>query len=538
MAGEIQRILDLPVRLYESTGRFSRQLRLHPDAPPLLEAQEAFLEACVEASEIWFGNRQGGPGVVGLMSCGSGKTLALQLAPTIFGAENPLLITEANLLPQLTRDVAEWSEHYPLAAPATLSYGKLSHHKYRNALEDLQPDLILIDEAHRVGAKGTARYKRLYRYLDLHRECRLIAVTGTLWKKSVHDMHAIMSLVLRDWSPLPYNGIIEQWASVLDVGGEPSKMDMSAVRPLIRWAPRAKPRSGTKSRARQALRYRLQTCPGVVVTSGPLEVDVSLSLRLAPPKHTKDLGRLEDLWELPDGTELVDSLEVARHRGTLRLGFFYRWNPETLDPVYVETRRVWGGVVRAHVQYAGFDSPYFVEQAAKLGTLRADAQATWKHWASVRETSSPPETEAVWTEGAQGRLVRRIEKWAASKPATRHIVWYRSEAVSDVLEAAGWTVHRAGGPEPSGARKTAAKLCFGTGWNGHEYRDALVLQPPRGADAMEQLLARHHRKHQTGDVTFTLAFTEADRAVMKLVAEAALDVSGTPQRFLLADWLE
>lgn len=118
------------------------------------------------------------------------------------------------------------------------------------------------------------------------------------------------------------------------------------------------------------------------------------------------------------------------------------------------------------------------------------------------------------------------------------MVWYRSKALADVLEGAGWKVHRAGGPGPSGARKTAASLSFGTGWNGHEYAQALVLQPPKGADAMEQLLARHHRKHQTNDVFFTLMFTETDRAVMRSVAEAAFDVSGTPQRFVLADWLE
>lgn len=539
MPGELERILSLPTVHYSSRG-WGRALRRHPAAPPLFPEQEAFLALCAHAAEQPADPVQGGPGAFGVMSCGSGKTLALQLAPWVFGAaRRSLLLTEANLVPQLERAIAEWDRHYRLAKPEVLTYGKLSHPHYADVLERFSPTLILADEAHRVGApnagrrldRGGAGYKRLFRYLEAHPEVRFIAVTGSMLKRSIYSMWRLAALSLRQWSPLPYNSIIEQWASVLDHGGEPSEIDIDAFAPVQRWA--GMKASSSKAAARRAFRARLESCPGVLLTTGPLQVDVNLSIQMVEPRPAAALDLFEGSWELPDGQYLVDSLEVARHRRTMRLGFWYRWDPATVDEPWVEARGRWLKVVRDHIEYGTFDSPYFVEQAAELGRLSASALRTWEHWKATRKRFTPPETEAVWyDEERLGDLVR--EFWREHREG---IVWLKSAAAFDYLEARGVPCFRAGGQPPRGGA-AAVSLAYAKGWEGQAYSRAFVIEPPSGADRMEQLLARHHRKRQVHDVEFYLLGVEKERWVLTSHAQALKDLTETPQRLLLADWPE
>lgn len=529
---ELDRILQLPITSYRRAG-WGEVLRLHENAPRLFDDQEVFLDACAHAADTWFDDTQGGPGVLGLMSCGAGKTLSLQLAPRVFGipADQTLLITEAGLLPQLRNDVLEWGRHYPVANPQAISYGKLSHPAYKYVLHETSPKLILCDEFQNLAGTG-ARAKRMFEYLNEHPEVRLVGLTGTLVKRQLRQFYAAAAIVLRHWLPLPYNNILSNWASVMDVGGEPSEYDFGTVRRLVQWAG-YDGRSITKQTARRAWQRRLQTNPGIVVTSGPLNVEVSLRIRMMELPATPEFERLENLWELPDGTMLVDTLEVARHRRTMRLGFFYRWDPETFDPEYDELRKKWGKVLRDHVEYAGFDSPFFVEHAAEAGTLRRGALKIWEAWKDIRTKVSPPETEAVWFDD---KAIPALLDWFEGEcDDAAPIVWAKSRAVLDRLEELGWPVYRAGEGTPLGGR-AAISLAYSKGWNGHGYRSALVLEPPAGADRMEQLLARHHRKKQTSDVNFWLVGSDLDRMNVTANSRAVSDLTGTPQRFLLADW--
>lgn len=536
--GEIAQILALPRRRYRAKAKFTKRLRLHRGAPDLLPAQEVFLAACEDAARTWFDDENGGPGVLGLMSCGSGKTLALQLAPLAFGSKRPLILTEASLVAQLADDIKLWQEHYPCSARETLSYGKLSHRAYSNVLFELAPDLILADEGHNIGRETSARHKRLFRYLCANPACRLVVVTGTLMKRSLYDMASIAGLCLRGWSPLPFGTTLESWASVMDVGGEPSAHDRARVRSLVAWAPRQSRRATARTRARIALRHRLETCPGVVVTSGPLDVEVSLRLRLQEPKSYKALDELEGAWVLPDGTELVDSIEVYRHRRTLRLGFYYRYRPETCNADWFAARKRWMGVVRGSVAYGGFDSPYFVEQAAELGQLRSGALSVWQDWKKIRAKVSPPETESIWV--AKHRAINLVLQFWDDQETGR-IVWAESGALFDLFEQIEpEAVYRAGGRPPTDGRTALVSMAYSRGWN-HEngstlYDTALMLQPPTGADMMEQLLARHHRKHQTNDVDVTFYGTSLERYKMNQGATALSQITGNTQRFLLADW--
>lgn len=541
--GEISRVLGLPRVHYTPPDgvSWSEVLRSRPDAPPLFEDQESFLTACAHAADTTFDAVQGSPGVAGFMGCGAGKTLALLLAPLIFGVPNyeTMYLTQASLLNQLHRDVEQWSQWYPVKLPMTLSYGKLSHPAHRSDLFLSKPKLILADEFHRIGQK--ARYKRLFEYLETNPQVRLVGVSGSFMKDSLERLQSMLSLILRSWSPVPYNDVLDHWGCVLDIGGEYGRLDMDSVRPLIRWAKEHGMKVGGTHRyiARRAFRERLQSAPGVVVTTGKFNVHATLTMHVMIPQPTAELQRLEQLWELPDGTELVDTLEIYRHRRSMRLGFYTRWRPETVHDEFVEARSNWMRVVRAYEATGHFQSKWFIEQAAQERRLRQDSLDVWDRWCVAREKFEPPEGETVWFEP---KILKRVVSnfIDASDDPERVSIWYHNIGVADMLMELGVVpVCRSGQAKPRFG-PVAVPLSFSTGWSKTEHAtnfcDSLILQPPSSADAMEQLLARHHRTGQDRDVTYTLYGDDADRAALMQKAGALQALTGNTQRILVAEW--
>lgn len=531
---QVRRIVALDRVGYSDYFCIGPTLATHDSPPPLLPDQSRFLAACKHASEA-DRSEDGYPGVLGAMSCGSGKTLSLQLAPKVFGISSmrTTLITEANLIPQLRRDVEQWSEHYRLAQPRTLTYGKLSHPSGERVLERMAPQLIMLDEAHKLG-RG-ARARRLWRYVEANRDCRVIAVSGSLLGAAVMDLADLANLVLRHWSPFPHtDGVLGHWASVLDVGGEYSVVDMGALTPLVRWAG-LPPTGCPRTDARNAVRSRLETAPGVLVTSGPLDVGPSLQLELHEPPQTDALKTLEKRWELPDGTQLVDMLEYARHASTLRLGFYYRFRPDTVNEEWMEARRRWNGLVKHLVEYGRFDTPYFAVEAAENRQLSPQQLSVYAAWKTIRDAVPEPERETVWVADGQARLRQMVEEWRAAQPDS--VIWYHSKAIESLTFPRVETVTAEDEP-PDTEGCYMVSLAHRQGWNGQRFSSAFVLQPPKSAREMEQLLSRHHRRGQKNDVYFKLFCTERDRRTIRDRAVAVRDTVGNAQRFLVADWIE
>jgi len=537
--GETARIVELPTVEYPATGYWTRRLRKHPDAPDLLPVQEQFLEACRHAGSTIF-SLGDGPGVVGLISCGGGKTLSLQLASLVFGIprERVVLVTEANLIPQTRKAIAEWSVHYPCQKPEILSYGRLSHPSGQTFLEEREPHLILADEAHKLGSKS-ARYRRVLRYLASHGECRFVAVTGTLMRSSIADMAHIMELSLREWSPVPrIRGTLAAWSSVLDPGGEPAAGDWSSTDRVVEWAGLEFPEdTSRREKARLSVQHRTATAPGVVVSRGPLDVPVSLQVRRVEPEiHPKVAESLQN-WELPDGTELVDSFEVHRHTQTLRCGFFYRFRDEDYLPAYLEVRRAWGRAVRRLVEYGGFETPFFAEEAAREGRLSAADLSRWNAWTEMRDRYPSPETEAVWVE--PNRIRRVVDRfWKGGQGG---VVWVQSIALREKFaELYGdELVVQPTDPFPDESfHRCIVPMSFHKGWEGQAFHRALLLQPSRRADRMEQVLSRHHRPRQTRDVEVTIHYTEREHWIMVEKARALAQVTGNVQRYLIADYVD
>lgn len=542
MRRDIDRIRDLPLRAYvadaEAVERWRASCLVKPGGA-LLPSQIAFLEALRDAYRAPQTDN-GAPGVLGLLPCGTGKTLALQLAATF--ARRPLLILPRSLVGQLHEDRRRYARDFRILASASeslggdgdylrlLTYGGLSAMSGRDALEEARPDLILLDEAHKLG-RG-ARFARLWRYVSRHRGCRVVAVTGSLTGRSIADFHPLALLALRDWCPLPIRaGVLASWQAVLDVGGEPSVEDRRAIRPLVEWA-------GT-SGPREAFATRLRLCPGVVTATGPLDVGVSLALARIDPRAPASpdvriaLEGLEAAWELPDGTELVDTLEVHRARRSLRLGFYHRWEPGARDAFadWFAARAAWQKALRSLVEYGPWETRGYAEAAARGGRLRDRELTTWRTWDGIRDEG--PARETVWVD--DGRTLAAL----LEDVGPDSIVWYRSRAIGEWARARGYAVATADDPPPTPGAADGpafASMAHATGWNGQAYSDAIVLEPPSGARDLEQLLARHHRAGQTDDVTIRLLGDERDVGAWRARARYVAETTGAPMRVLLGDW--
>lgn len=159
---------------------------------------------------------------------------------------------------------AAWAEHYhlaPLMEPPSsvgprpkggtyiVSHGQASVPKGTDLYQRIQPELVVIDEAHRF-AGSSARSRRLFRWLADPTEGaaaygiqpRLAVMSGTLWKRSLRDFEALLGCALPDTIPLPVTGqhfVVEQvldlWCSMLDAHGEPDVLARAALAPLMRY---------------------------------------------------------------------------------------------------------------------------------------------------------------------------------------------------------------------------------------------------------------------------------------------------------------
>lgn len=228
-----------------------------------------------------------------------------------------------------------------------MPYTYLSTRDAEEVLHAIGPDLVVLDEAHRVKNRRAARTGRLMRYLEAAgRRVRVCALSGTITSKTIRDYHHLISHALKERSPLPQSEVLmEGWSTVLDAGADEAPSATGPIAPLLDWARREFPAEEIPEGLpgfRAAYRLRLNSAPGVVA-SGDAELGTSLVLRNVPvpdpearPGHG-ELRRLQkqvaELWISPSGDEIEEGMHKWRHLYELASGFFYRLRWPTEEEV-------------------------------------------------------------------------------------------------------------------------------------------------------------------------------------------------------------
>tara|TARA_Y100000361_G_C11159838_1_gene346495 strand:- start:2263 stop:3963 length:1701 start_codon:yes stop_codon:yes gene_type:complete len=496
---EMERILELPREELEERGLFyaekwTKDLRKHPNAPPLRLEQGLILETCYRSAQL-----EDPIGMLGSVGVGKGKTLAFALMPTVFGCTKPVLLIPPDMREETKSQHWEWSQHYWFEPPEIVAYSTLSRPESTALLTELEPDLIMADECQALKHSDTARTKRFMRYMKNNPQTRFAAMSGTITTSSLKDFAHLSELALRDRSPLPLEeGMLNVWCSVLDSDGKPDSHAWNVLKKLYDWA---SPKSPYNIRgARQAFNTRFKSSPGVVCTTSPsCEADITVST--VKPDYSDVIDNAIDLLDmeymLPDGTEIVDALHFSRVKDQLSMGFYYIWDwgEGGEDWEWVEARRGWWKECRDYLKRhsrEGCDSPFLVEEYVREKQKPQSLVDALEVWDKQRHKTPPP-VKAVWLD--YGPLLWAI-KWAKEREGS--IIWFQSRAVGEMLQAFGVPVFWEGYPDREATPTVALSISvFHKGKNMLKvWDDQLVLQPPRNAATWEQLLGRTFRSGQ------------------------------------------
>lgn len=516
-------------------------------------------------------------GLVGEIYAGGGKFLISAGLFTVWGSARGLLIVPAKLRDQTYLEWAKASKHWRLprltGVPARLglgsevgggapgevrviSYESLSMASMAGFLDEYRPDTIVCDEAHALARLGTARSRRLFRYVRANRP-RFVPLSASMQRKSIRESAHLVIAALGKNAPVPdHYPDLEQWSFALDEVRDEMRIGGGALWDFV---PGGKPEgvdADTRLAAlRQGYRQRYIETAGVVSTS---ETFSGARLRLirrpiaVPDEVEAALKTLRNDAVLPSGDGVDSALAVWQHARELACGFAYRWDP-TAPGEWLAARKAWYAYVRGVLSrnIAGLDSPLQVWNAVASGRLDGGVCPQRDAWIAVRDNFKPNPVP-FWL---SRYLFEDAERWALE---TGGVVWVtHSSAVyrdgttvdgspsDDVLGAVFKKIPYFGaGRNGEGIRDhrgpcAASLRAHGTGKNLVQWTDALMLSIPSSGATLEQLLARLHRDGQKEDEVryhFYCRTQEDDDAIRTCLRDARYveAIRGQPQRILSA----
>lgn len=321
-------------------------------------------------------------GLFGPQGVGWGKTLTTLLMAEAMDSERAVLIVPSQLRNQLNRDIEEvYGPHFNLPLDRIvriMSYSDLSQAKNTGLLDELEPDLIVLDEAQNLARKGSARTKRFMRYMRENPHCRLVALSGGTTKNSILDYAHFLEMALRKNSPLPKgHEELQLWAAALDVK-PPQPADPGVLKLLLH--------EEDDGNVRLAYRRRLVNTRGVVAT-----VESALSTRLlvrsikpdnVPDEVTGALEEVNRTWAF-NGEEYASAVSFWRFCRQMSSGFYYRWvwpdgAPNEEDREWLEARAAWKKALREKLKTSGesMDSDLLLTNAAERWRKKIEDHST------------------------------------------------------------------------------------------------------------------------------------------------------------------
>lgn len=509
-------------------------------------------------------------GLIGLLPVGWGKTLIGLLAPTVLKSARPVYLTKSKNVETVYEEWRKFRDYFHIVDNLKVyGYeGQLSRAEFATLLADYKPDLVVGDEIHYIANKSAARSMRLIRFFQEAEALSeqtgapmpvLVAMSGTLTKRSIKDYEHIARIALRANSPLPFNeGELSAWASVLDAGMDALLGDFSKLKPLAAFNNEQSfgksfgqfSGSDIQGNFREAFRRRLHSCPGVVATEKP-SVECSLTLSLwetvqIPQIVDDEISRLNadpvaygllpptDVMGPDQYQDYMDNF-IAEKTNQLMHGFYYTfdWPGGTPDMEYVNARSVWAKNLAlelgAHAKQ-GYDSPFLIVQAIEAGKVlhNQDLCAAWYEWKAQKDKPEPPQ-KITWV---SDYLIKLVSEWL-NEPG---IVWTQYDAFGQRF----MDYYGAGDGKPTSQYAVASVAAHGTGHNLQHYQRGLVLSPILSAAAWEQLLGRWHRQGQSADEVSCDILLHTDRYKRKWQAalkeaEFIEQTTGQQQKILYAN---
>lgn len=538
---ELERIRDLPRRSIDSGDQLVAKLTDALRTPWGTQTLRP-----IQALALWEIATVGG--LFGPIRVGAGKTLISYLAPTILNSKRPLLIIPASLKEKTRREFGTLAQHWMGFDPRAYrieSYNALGRTEAgskldakgkqieKGLLEKYNPDVIILDEAHRVKNKKAAVTRRIRRYLEAHPNVVVIALSGTMIRKSLKDCAHTAEWCLPKLTPIPKtHGDLDAWAGALDkIAVDGHRVRAGALvelcTPEEREAIERSERDGygmsddAIKAVRNAFRRRLVETPGVIATQeGPMDMSLTLTAHLPKkldPEMEKHFAHLRATYETPTGIPISDGITFKRHALEMALGFEYLWDPAA-PPEWLAVRRAWSAVCRQILKNnrRGLDSEKQVTTAVRQGIY--PGLEILREWEKVEPTFDP-NTVPVWF---SQEALETAAAWASDNGG---VVWvdHRAFAVAlskitklpyygrDGLAANGDYIEK----HPAGRPCIASIKSNSVGRNlQYQWASGLVMTPPSSGLTWEQLIGRKHREGQEADeVSFDVYLACAENLI-------------------------
>lgn len=478
-------------------------------------------------------------GLLGPIPVGGGKAFVSILACVVSEVRGDILRPVLFVPPRLRRQTLD--EVIPLLAkhwhlhPDLLVLGSnfLSLAQNAQFLEVRRPSMIIIDEAHEWKNPQAARVRRLKRYLKKFPDTVIVALSGTITRKSVKDYGHIADWALGEGSPLPRDyHQLDTWSCALDPNV--SEQDLLAPGALMELCKEGE-------NARQGFRRRLVETPGVV--AGPeRELGVSLYLNeraVDPPAEV--LRAIEDLhrtWETPGGEQISEAVKLWAAARQLACGFYYKWDPAP-PKAWAVARREWKQYVRTTLRRnrRGLDSELQVWNEC----VRMDPPlSVWTAWSDIKDTFKP-NSVAVWLSDF---LVDDVRQWLLDHPNgvawTEHVAFGERVGADAPYYGAGTELPKFLDPKTAVKSIVCSIKAHGEGKNMQAWCDNLVVSCPSSGKAWQQLLGRTHREGQQADAVTADVYFHAQvlRDAWDSAVEDAYylqDTTGNRQKILYAN---
>lgn len=587
---ELKRIIDLPRRdlVLETVPDVTEAFSIPGGSIKLWPIQSA---ALLEIEKV-----RGGLFPIGV---GHGKSLISLLASEVLDSQRPVILVPPSLKTKLIEhDIPFYSQHFKFRTPHVVAYSELSSAGSAGILDELNPDLIVADEAHSLARSTAARTRRFIRYMTKNLGCAFVALSGTMTAKSLRDYAHLSELALKDRSPLPTEwGVLEDWCTALDPG------DFSARPGALQKLCEDKGHDHSNG-VRGVFRCRLVSSHGVVATEESA-LGTSLTIRSRIPriteresaanssrgsggstfntpslrgsntgeqtaddgreavnphnvnadvavvdtsdsaKHNVDrfllpsreaLEKFRETWTRPDGEEIEEAARFHQIAQQLAQGFYYRWAwPEgQVDHDWLQARSDWHREVRNYLSNRSAPGRDSPGLLAGLAE-RGEWQApTYPAWRAVKDRKPPP-VEVVWL---SDYLISDAAEWIKGGG----IVWVTSPAFGEALHRVCKAPYFGAGDDEILSTTSPAIIAsvsaHGIGKNLQRYSRMLFVGLP-GNKLLEQAIARCHRPGQkTDEVTVDIYLhTEELRQRWKTVIKEAKYVqesTGQKQKVLMA----
>lgn len=525
---DLSRVLNLPQRDAESIGvqiaePLSKRLRRPGGAMTLRPLQAV---ALAEAYDL--------RGLLALLPVGEGKTLITYLLPFLIDAVNPILLIPAGLEDKTRRDFYALSKHWVNPTNyTTVSYELISRRP--ELLADIDPDVIICDEADALKNTKAACTRRVRRYLrDRSRAGKPIsfyALSGTLTNRSFKDWWHIQQWALPpQLHPLPFSfPVVQSWCAALD-----EKVDSPrAPGELARFAGNG---AASVAEIRTAYGKLLRGVPGVIGSADGSSVDASLRIECVHAINAvieDALAEMRRTWCTPGGEEFSEASDLWRHAREIANGFYYRWDPPP-PKQWLEPRREFHAFVRSIL--AGSRTLDTMSQV--VAAYPDDKRVS--DWYAVKD-SFTPNTVPVWF---TDDVIAEAAQWAQDNNG---LVWVEHKAVGERialpyfgeggLDSAGNYIEDHNGPAAVSSIACRRGLNLQYKWSNN-----LVLNAQPVGRFYEQMIGRTHRFGQSADVVFVRMIFSAQEQrdgfeQARRDAEYIQQVTSQKQKLCFADYL-